>query len=203
MKLYYSKGACSLALHCLINELNLPCECIAVNLATKKTEQGLDFYPINPKGAVPCLVLDDGTILTENAVLQQYLVDTHHAEHLLPAVGNIARYQILAWLNYASTDLHKSCSPLFNREVPADLKKTVFLPILESRLKQVNQALADHAYIFGDALTLPDFYIFTVLRWCPHLGVNIANYPHLQRYFTLMAQRPSVQKALTEEGLTA
>ncbi len=202
MKLYYSKGACSLALHCLINELQLPCECIAVNLATKKTEQGLDFYSINPKGAVPCLILDNGIILTENAVIQQYLADISHAETLLPAVGHLQRYQILAWLNYASTDLHKNCSPLFNSQVPAEIKKNVFLPILESRLKYVNEQLQNQSYIFGETLTLPDFYIFTVLRWCPHLGVNMDHYPNLQRYFNLMKARPSIQKSLLEEGLS-
>ena len=202
MKLYYSKGACSLAVHCLINELNLPCEFIAVDLGTKKTAQGQDFYTINAKGAVPSLILDDGTILTENAVIQQYLVDQAQAETLLPAVGNLQRYQILAWLNYASTDLHKSCGPLFNSKVPDELKKTIFLPILETRLAHVNQELKDRKYIFGNTLTLPDFYIFTVLRWCPHLGVKMTNYPHLQAYFDLMKTRPSVQKALQEEGLS-
>lgn len=201
MKLFYSKGACSLALHMLLNELNIPCERIAVDLKTKKTEQGDDFYKINPKGAVPTLVLEDGTILTENAIIQQYLADTHLAYQLLPKVGEIKRYQILAWLNYASTDLHKSCSPLFNSQVPEETKKAIFLPILEGRLKVVEAELGQHQFIFGNALTLPDFYIFTVLRWCPYLGVDFNKYPNLSRYVADMKALPSVQKSLQEEGL--
>lgn len=201
MKLFYAKGACSLAVHMLLNELNLPCEFIAVDLKTKKNEKGEDFYAVNIKGAVPSLMLDEGTILTENAIIQQYLVDTHHNSGLLPKVGELKRYQILAWLNFASTDLHKSCSPLFNSNVPLEVKKEVFLPILESKLKIVEKELSKHHYIFGDELTLPDFYIFTVLRWCPHLGVEMQQYPNLEKYVTRMKGRPSVQKSLKEEDL--
>lgn len=201
MKLYYSKGACSLAVHMLLNELKVPCEFIAVDLKTKKTEKGEDFYKVNVKGAVPSLVLDDGTILTENAIIQQYLVDTQAGSSLLPKVGELKRYQILAWLNFASTDMHKSCSPLFNPNVPAELKQSVFLPVLESKLKIVEAELSKHKYIFGDQLTLPDFYIFTVLRWCQNLGVDFKKYPNLERYAADMKARPAVQKSLQEEGL--
>lgn len=203
MKLYYKKGACSLAVHLLINSLNLPCEYIAVDLATKKTESGADFYAVNPKGAVPCLVLDDGTVFTENAIIQQYLVDAAKAYTLLPAVGDNNRYHILAWLNYASTELHKGCSPLFNPKVPDQVKKEVFLPAVDARVKFLDAQLEKHTFIFGDTLTLPDFYIFTVLRWVPHLGVKLDNYPHVSRYVAKMNALPAVQRTLQEEGLSA
>ena len=89
MKLYYSKGACSLAINIILHELNLPCEFIAVSLKNHTLEKtGEDFYKINPKGAVPSLRLEDGTILTENAVIQQYLVDTHKIEPTFECIEN-------------------------------------------------------------------------------------------------------------------
>ena len=201
MKLYYSKGACSLAIHIVLHEMNLPCEYIAVNLGTKKTEHGDDFYAINPKGAVPSLVLDDGTILTENVVIQQYLADTYKAYTLLPPLGNLKRYEVLAWLNYATTDLHKSCGPLFNPIVPVDIKTEIFLPIVASKLAFLEQHFAQHTFVSGDHCTLPDAYIFTVLRWMPHLGLPLDAYPNLVRFFNLMKSRKSVKEAMKEEGL--
>lgn len=202
MKLYYSKGACSLAIHIVLHEMNLPCEYIAVNLANKKTEQGDDFLMINPKGAVPSLVLKDGTVLTENVVIQQYLADTYQANTLLPPLGDLKRYLVLAWLNYATTDLHKSCSPFFNPNIPSELKEQVFKPIVASKLEFLNQHFANHAFAAGAQFSLADGYIFTVLRWMPHLGLALEAYPHVLRFFNTMKERPSVAKAMKEEGLT-
>ena len=202
MKLYYSKGACSLAINIVLHELDLPCEFIAVSLKTHTLEKtGEDSYKINPKGAVPSLELDDGTILTENAVIQQYLADTHKATHLLPPVGDIKRYQTLAWLNYASTDLHKGCSPLFNPNVPPEVKDSVFKPTMASHLNYLNDHFAKNEYAMGDHFTLPDSYLFTVLRWMSFLGLPLDTYPHVQRYFECIKARPAVIKAMELEGL--
>src|SRR5437870_2266196 len=113
MKLYYSKGACSLAVRILINELNISCKYEAVNLKTKETETGKNFYEINPKGAVPTLILENNNVLTENAVIHQYLADQQKAHHLLPNLNDFKRYQVLEWLNFIATELHKGFSPLF------------------------------------------------------------------------------------------
>ena len=69
---------------------------------------------INSKGSVPALQLDNGEVLTENAVILQYLADTAHATQLLPAVGDFKRYRVLEWLNYTATDLHKGVGLFFN-----------------------------------------------------------------------------------------
>ena len=200
MKLYYSRGACSLAVRITLHEIGLFSEFEAVDLVTKKTESGADYLKINPKGMVP--VLDcDGKILTENAVIHQYLAETHKENRLLPPVGDEKRYHVLEWLNFASSDFHKSCGPLFNPNVPDEIKQTVFLPLLKKKVDFLNQSLEKNKYLAGDEYTLPDAYVFTVLRWMPKLGVNLADYPNVTRYFNEMKQRKSVATALTEEGL--
>lgn len=201
MKLYYSKGACSLAVRISIHEMNLPCEFEAVDLATKKTEQGADYLKINPKGAVPALVMENGSVLTENAVIQQFLAEKHKAFRLLPAVGEEKRYSVLEWLNFASTDLHKSFGPLFNGSVPDDVKKSVFIPLVKKRLDYLNHTLASTTYVAGEEFTLPDAYIFTVLRWLRKFDISLAQHPHVERYVNQLKQRQSVQISLQEEGL--
>ena len=201
MKLYYSKGACSLAPHIIIRELALACDFISVDLATKNTSVGEDFHKINPKGSVPALQLDNGEILTENAVIQQYLADTHKAYELLPQLGDFSRYRVLEWLNFASTDLHKGFSPLFNKDVPQDVKDKIFKPLLERRLNYLNLHLHGKKFLVGNHLTLPDVYVFVTLNWLGHVGMDIKSWPNLETYHQDIRQRPAVILAFADEGL--
>lgn len=200
MKLYYSRGACSLAVRIIINELKLPCKYEAVDLKTKQTENGTDFLTINPKGAVPTLETKDGNILTENTVILQYLADTNHATDLLPAVGDFARYRVLEWLNYITTELHKSFTPLFNHALSADIKKTIFIPIIKTKLNFVNKQLTKH-YLLGDKFTLPDAYLVVMLNWAMYFKFDLQEWPNLARFHTELKQRSSVQAALEQEQL--
>jgi glutathione S-transferase len=133
MKLYFSKGACSLAVRIVINEIGLKSEYEEVDLKNKKIAQGEDFLQVNPKGAVPALYTDDKHLLTENAVIQQYLADTNKAYQLLPQLGEYKRYQVLEWLNFVSTELHKGFSPLFNPALDLGVKKEIFIPNLQKK----------------------------------------------------------------------
>lgn len=203
MKLYYSKGACSLAVRILAHELGLSLDYEAVDLKTKKTETGQDFLSINPKGSVPVLGLDKGETLTENAAIQQYLADTQHAFQLLPEVGNLFRYHVIEWLNFVGTDLHKNFSALFNNQIPEEIKKSVFIPIIKHKLDFVEATLNKQAYVTGSSITLPDIYLFVILRWLTHFKLNISDWPNLSNYFLKIKERAAVQTALKEEGLSA
>lgn len=201
MKLYYSKGACSLAVRILINELGIVCEYESVDLKTKKTENGVDFLKINPKGAVP--VLDIGEkVLTENAAIQQYLADRENATSLLPAVNDFARYQVIEWLNFVSTDLHKGCGPLFNPELPQEIKEQIFIPAIKNKLSYVDKHLSKNKYLVGDDYTLPDGYLFVVLRWMAHFKIDVTQWVHLSHYFSELHQRKAIQKSLQQENLS-
>jgi len=199
MKLYYATGACSLAVRIVINELNLPCEYEAVDLHTKKTASGANFLEVNPKGEVPTLVLDNGQVLTENAVIQQYLADKHK-NSMLPGKEDFQHYRVLEWLNFVSTDLHKGFGPLFSGEVPAALKESLFIPNLKKKFAFVNQRLANQPFLTGNEFSLPDGYTFVLLTWFKPLKVNIADWPHIARFFDAVKSRPAVQKSLQEEG---
>jgi glutathione S-transferase len=201
MKLYYSKGACSLVIRIVIHELQLNAEFCAVNLQTKQTENNEDFLKINPKGAVPTLMLDNKEILTENSVIQQYLADNYKGTQLLPAINDFKRYRVLEWLNYVSTELHKGCVPLFNAKVPEDIKDAIFKPALKAKINYVEKHLAQYEYLLGDQFTFPDAYLFVVLRWMPYLKIDLSDCPAITRYFENLKERQSIKQSLTEEGI--
>lgn len=201
MKLFYSKGACSLVCRIVINEIGLPCEYESVDLATKNTEHGSDFLKINPKGSVPVLQLDGGEVLTENAVILQYLADSSKAIHLLPAMGDFKRYRVLEWLNYTTTELHKGFSPFFNPHLPEEIKKQFFLPLIKNKLTYLDKHLQHNNYLMGKELTLPDPYMFVMLLWAAHIGLNLKEWAQVSRYFDELGKRDSIRQSLKEEKL--
>ncbi len=201
MKLYYTKGACSLVIRIIINEIGLRCEFESVDLHTKTTEKGVDFLTINDKGSVPALELKAGKVLTENAVILQYLADDAKATQLLPQTGDFNRYRILEWVNYISTELHKSFGPLFNPTLSEETKTTFFIPLIKSKLSYVNQHLQHHTYLLGDTFTLPDAYLFVMLLWASYFKIELKKWPNLSRYFTELHSRKSIQQSLKQEAL--
>ena len=201
MKLYYTKGACSLACRIIINEIGLACEYIAVDLTTKLTENNQDFKKINPKGAVPVLETNEGDILTENAAIQQYLADTSKATDLLPPLSHIKRYHVIEWLNFVATDLHKGFSVFFNPALPQDLKDQVFKPIVINKFNYVDSVLQNQRFLSGNDFTLPDGYMFVMFTWAIHFGFQLADWQHLHRYYNELKQRKSIVQSLKEEGI--
>ena len=201
MKLYYSNGACSLAIRILINELNVSCDFEAVDLKNKQTETGQDFYKINPKGYVPFLVLENNKTLSENAVIHQYLAEKYQATSLLPLIGDFNRYHVLEWLTFITTELHKSFGPLFNQNVPEEIKNKIFIPNLKKKFSFVDQHLNQKDYLMGSNYTLPDGYLFVMLLWTKKMNIDLNEYPQLKRYFSTLNQRKSIQKSLQEEHL--
>ncbi len=202
MKLYYSPGACSLAPHIAICEAGLPFSGEKVDLKTKKTESGGDYLRVNPKGSVPALALDQGGVLTEAAVILQYLADQAPGARLAPPAGTLERYRLMEMLNYVSTEIHKGFSPLWNPKASADWKAAAHAN-LANRLGWLAQALEGKSYLMGDAFTVADAYLFTVLSWGAHVGVDLGKWPALAAYQARVGHRPKVQQALREEGLVA
>ena len=200
MKLYYKSGACSLSPHIVLLESGLPFTLEAVNLGTKVTETGVDYTTINAKGSVPALRLDDGSVLTEGAVIVQYIADQQPESGLALRAGSFERYRLMELLNFIGSELHKSCAPLFNPAASADWK-AASKENLHKKFKWLDGYLGDKTYLMGDRFTVADAYLFTVLSWCPRLGLDLAGHPVLAAYVARVAGRPKVQEALKAEGL--
>ena len=202
MKLFYSPGACALSPHIVLLEAGLPFTIEKTDLRTKKTETGSDYYAVNSKGTVPALQLDDGRVLTEGPAIVQYLADQKPDSGLAPRAGTFERYQLMEILNYITSEVHKGYSPLFNPKISADWKASA-LANLGKKLDWLSGFLAGgKTFLMGTTFTVADAYLFTVLRWSEHVGVDLGKWPVLTAYRARVAQRPTVQEALKTEGLT-
>lgn len=201
MKLYYSKGACSLSPHITACEAELPIELIEVDLQNRRTKTGEDFLLINPNGYVPVLILDDGSKLMEGPAIVQYLADQAPGKKLAPLAGTFERYQLQQWLNFISTEIHKGgFASLFNPATPDAFKKMA-IATLKFRLGTVAEQLSNRAFLLGEYFTVADAYLFVMLGWGAYVDVDISRWPVLVDYAAKISARPAVQKARKEEGL--
>lgn len=198
MKLYYSPGACSQAPHILMHEIGLSHDAAKVDLRSKMVEDGRSYLQINPKGSVPALELDNGEVLTENAVVLQYLGDRASSD-VLPPSGDFRRYRVLEWVNFITTELHKSFAPLFKASAGEETKK-FFRGIIGERLDYVERQIGSGPFVCGDDLTIADPYLFVISGWTDKL-IGLNNWPNLTAFRERMLQRPAVRHVLRFEGL--
>ena len=200
MKLYYSPGACSLSPHIVLHESGLPFEAVLASTKTKKLADGTDYLTINPKGQVPLLELDSGERLSEGPVIVQWIADQVPARRLVPAWGTLERYRVMEWLNFTTSELHKSFTPLFTPGMPEEAK-AVYRDRLMARFTWVDQQLQGRDYLLGADFTVADAYLFTVAGWGKYVGVDLSSLATLQAYLGRVAARPAVQAAMRAEGL--
>jgi glutathione S-transferase len=199
MKLYYSPGACSQAPHILLHETGLSHDAARVDLRAKTLEDGSDFLKVNPKGAVPALQLDSGEVLTENAVILQYIGDRAAWPEVLPPMGDFRRYRVLEMVNFITTELHKRFGFLFNPDATDETKQLVIRDV-SKKLDYIDQRLGAGPFLFGADLTLPDTYLFVMTGWAEKF-LGLERWPNLRAFRERMLERPSVRHVLRFEGL--
>lgn len=206
MKLFYKAGTCSLAPHIVLSELNMVFETEAVDLATKQCASG-DYRKINPKGSVPALRMDNGEILTEGAIISQYLADQKMDSGLIPKFGTLDRYRCLELMNFIATDIHKSFSPLFgadrivkNVEGKTEMKM-YYVEALKTKIGLVSEKLGSNDFLMGNQFTIADAYLFTVLSWSKLVGLDLSAWSNVMTYMNRVSERPAVMKAMKAEGL--
>jgi len=202
MKLYYVPGACSLSPHIALREAGLPFKLDRIDVkAGKKTQTGASYVAINPKGYVPALELDDGQVLTEGAVIVQYIADLKPETKLAPPNGTLERVRLQEWLHYIATELHKGYSPLYQAYAPDEFKAKWKESKVLPRLDFLAKSLEGKKFLMGDTFTVADGYAFYVLRsWQGALKGDLSKWKVLADYYARVGERPSVKAALEAEA---
>ncbi len=200
MKLYYSPGTCSLSPHIVLRESGLPFTPVLASTKTHQLADGTDYYTINAKGYVPLLELDNGERLSEGPAIVQYIADQVPDKQLAPPAGTMARYRLMEWLSFTTSELHQGFGPLFNKDF-SEATKAFFKQKLGERLAWVDQQLAGKQYLMGDQFCVADAYLFTVAGWGAYVGVDIKHLTALSATMARVAARPAVQEAMKAEGL--
>ena len=199
MELYFAPFACSLASHIAAREAGIPLDLHQVSLATKRLSEGGDYLAVSPKGYVPTLRLDDGSLMTENPVILQYLADRKPESGLLPPVGARERYEVLEWVGYVSTEIHKGIYALIFSPTSPEEAKAYARGLVERKFAILVERLQGRDFLVGDRFTIADAYLTWALTIAPYAGIDLDAWPQLLAYRTRMQARPSVQAAIAYE----
>ncbi len=193
MKLYYSPGACSLADLIALHEAGIPFEHEKVDLKAKRTESGVDFTTINPKGYVPALTLDSGETLSENIAILDWIA---HQDTALKPAGAMGHTHLLEALAFISTEIHKSFKPFFSGA--GDDEKAKAAETIVKRMTYLADTMQGD-FLFGADVSVADFYLFVMLLWARKNEITVPT--NLAAFRDRLMTRPSVQKAMQHEGL--
>lgn len=202
MKLFYLKGACSLASMISLIESGQKFEPVEVERGTRKTPDGQDYPTINPKGYVPALLLDDGNLLTENVSVLSYIATLDPTGKLAPPAGTLGFFRVIEWLAFINGEVHKQLSVLFRATSTDEMKKAATQNAL-GRYAFIEKSLGDKPWLTGENFTVADAYLYVTLSWLGRLGIDISGMPLLTAYLARCQQRPSVVQARKAEGLPA
>ena len=201
MKLYFKPGACSLAAHVLLNEVQADFTLEKVDTDAGLTETGASYIEINPNGYVPALAIPSGEVVTENPAVLQYIGDLYPVNDLVPSAGTLARTRLHEILNFLSAELHKAFAPFFSsgdldaaERLAAEAQVAKHAAYIENRLDGAD-------YLLGDGFSAADAYAFVILNWSNYVGIDLSPWPNIQAYMDRIQSRPAVQKSMSAEGL--
>jgi glutathione S-transferase len=197
MDLYFSPFASSLACRIVAHEAGIPLHLIHVKLPGRQLQDGTSYENVAPKGHLPALRLDDGSLLTECSAILQALAGLAHSDRLLPRQGTVAHVHTLEWLTFIATELHKQCLyPLFSGGVP-DAVKAWARELLGRKLQVAAARLEQHRFLAADRFTVADAYLCWALMLC-ELG-RIELPASLRAYLQQLRERPAVAACVTHE----
>lgn len=194
MRLYSHYGTCSSAVHIILNEVGADFELVNFDFGEPNLPDGRKYTDINPKGVVPALELDNGEVVTETAVILQYIADLHPESDVAPANGTFERVRLQEWLSYLG-EVHSAMGVFFAPELTGPMRDKAEVR-LQVRLTFLDDHFADNRYLLGDKYSIADAYLFIILSWSEVLQKDISQYTNIAVFREGVAERASVQQAL-------
>ena len=202
MQLYYNPYGCSLAPAIVAAEAGIALDFIYVDiLGTPHTlADGTDYRTVNPRNYVPLLVGDDGAEISEVAVILKALADRNPAARLAPALGTAERLLLDQWLNFLSSELHKSYSPwLFHPEV-GEAAQDYARALVARRYALVEKQLEGKTWLLGESFSVADAYLYVMVNWAAAAKTPLDDFPLLRAWFERMKARPQVREAVRQHS---
>lgn len=209
-QLFYSPGACSMAVHIILEEVGAEFELVAVSVAHRATQQE-PYLSINPKGRVPALrIPGEAKVLTELPAILRYLASCN-PDHRLAQTGNpLLEARIAEWLAWLSGWVHSVGYGLIWRPerfdsdpLHAAALNAQGTGIVEAANADIERALANHrTWSVGERFSIVDPFLLVLYRWGASIGLAMHDrYPAWTRHARLTLERPAVQRAMAREGV--
>lgn len=173
--------------------INSKINAVQVDIRSKKVLTGVnagdDYFKYNPKGNVPCLVLENGVGLNENVAVLSYIAE------LGKDLDGGDRFVLLNYLSLIATEIHKGIySPLFTLK-SEDAKLDVIAKSKRMMTFIDNELQGGRLYLIGDHFTVADAYLYIVLSWSKFVGLDLLQYPNLTNFYQHNAEVEFIKEA--------
>jgi glutathione S-transferase len=163
-----------------------------------------EYLAINPKGRVPTMVTDRGT-LTETPAILAFIAQSFPKAHLAPLDDPFAFAQVQAFNSYICSTLHVAHAhrmrghrwaddPVAIKEMQRKVPESV-----GACFELIERAMLKGPWVMGEAYTICDPYLFTVAQWLEADGVDPARQARVRDHRHRMSERPAVLKAIAAE----
>lgn len=199
LTLYYTPGTCAQAVRIALHEAGAEHQLVRVDFAAGQ-QRTPEYLAINPKGRVPALVTEHGT-LTEPPALLAYVAQRFPEARLAPTDAyGFARMQ--EFHSYLASTVHiahahrtRGARWVDEPEAIAAMQRKVPQNMADCFSLIENLYLAG-PWVMGEQYTVADGYLFTIAGWLASDGVDIARFPKVAAHAARVAARPAVQSAL-------
>ncbi len=201
MKLYYASGACSMAVHVVLEELGVEYEAQKIELSKGEHKQP-EYLKINPRGEVAAMEID-GENCSENAAMIIYLNDKNGYK-MLPKDG-MPRLKAMQWLMFVNTSLHGAYSKfmMIKRNDPENKKLLdVAMQNIQKQWDEIERHLNEtgNKFLAGNDVTAGDIYTTVVANW-GFIGQMPKFGPKTMDLLNAVSCRPSYQIVLAAEDV--
>jgi glutathione S-transferase len=203
-KLYYAPGTCALATRIALEEAGAPYEAVLVDFHTQ-SQRSPDYLAVNPKGRVPALVTESGT-LTETPALLCFVAQRFPSAELAPLADPFALARVQEFNSYLCSTVHVVHAHRMRGTRWADdaaaieaMKRKVTANVTEC-FELIEHKLLKGPWVMGDRYTICDPYLFTIASWIEGDGVDTTKVPRVIEHRRRMLTRPAVQRAVAAEG---
>lgn len=205
-RLFYYPGNANLAPHMALAELAVPYELVLVD-RTVNAHKSPQYLRLNPRGLIPTLIDGDRPVF-ETAAILLHLADRHPEAGLAPPLGTPERATFYQWLIHLTNTVQAEYIAYYYPErcitdpALAPLVKAASEAKLNAMFDLLESTLGDGPYLLGGRLSMVDFMLFMMARWGRNMQRPPRTLPNLGRFLVRMLERPSVQRAFAEEGLS-
>lgn len=204
MKLYIMPGACSMVPHVALEWAKADYELEILDHGSVKSEE---YLRINPQGSVPAIV-DGDTVVTQNIAVQTYIDAKYPDANIFGSDSSPAkRAEIMHWLAFINSDVHKGFEPLFgpdgfvkDKTAQDELKENAKKKIVDL-LQYPNEQLGTHDYLTGTKTTA-DIYLYVILTWAKKMQLDLSAYENFNAFISRIESDAGLTEVIRQEGIS-
>ncbi len=196
MRLFDSRGSGGACVRATLAEIGTPVDIIEIGNLPEDTQTDW-FLAINPRGEVPTLVLDDGSVLTESAATLLCLANMHPEADIAPALSSSAHFQMIRWLNFAAVNIYEA---YLRRDFPQRYTTGDPEPVreatrdhLDRHWELLNEVSSTGPWFMGRQFSVLDIYLWMLVQWEGDDAHMREHFPRIANIAQKVAERPAIE----------